>query len=105
MRAYCQRALRHLTDRQRADLDQDELFQDALLRCLTVIGETAFKLSKETQARFPLVPWLRIAAFRHVLVHDYGSVNLDRVWEISSTELTKLDAHLGEILREPPADI
>lgn len=104
MQAYCRRALRHLSGRSRPDLDCDEQFQDAVLRCLTVIGEAAFKLGPATQAVHPQIPWRRIAAFRHVLVHDYGGINLDRVWEVATGELARLDGQLTGILREPPID-
>lgn len=102
MQAYCRRALRHLSGRSRPDLDHDEQFQDALLRCLTVMGEAAYKLGPATQTAHPQIPRRRIAAFRHVLVHDYGGINLDRVWEVATGELARLDGRLSEILPESP---
>lgn len=104
MRAWCERGQRHLSGRTREELERDELFQDGLLRCLSIIGEAAFKLSRPTQQCFPAVPWLRIAAFRHILVHDYGSVNLDRVWQVASTELGPLIQTLSALLDEHPPE-
>lgn len=62
-------------------INQDEflsggIFQDGILRQLTIAGEAAYKVSREIRARHPEVPWNQIAGFRHRVVHDY--FGLDR---------------------------
>ena len=104
MLAFLDRAQRHLEGRTRRDLDCDELFQDGLMRCLSVIGEASYKISKECQQRHSHIPWWQIAAFRHVLVHDYGQVNLDRVWLICQENLATLVAQLRPLIAEPPQE-
>ena len=66
------------------------LVQDAILRQLTVVGEAAYKISRNLKARHPEIPWHQIAGFRHRLVHDYFGIDLDAVWKIATTELPLL---------------
>ena len=64
--------------------------QDAVLRRLEIIGEAASRLSPETQAHFPQVPFRMMRGMRNIIAHDYGDVNLDRVWHTVTTDLVPL---------------
>ncbi|MEA2465402.1 MAG: Ribonuclease HepT-like [Acidobacteriota bacterium] len=35
---------------------------------------------------------------RHILVHEYGRVNYEKVWEVVTDELPALSAELGRYL-------
>ena len=43
--------------RNRADIHSDRFLQLALTRLVEIVGEAAGRVSRETQARFPAVPW------------------------------------------------
>jgi uncharacterized protein with HEPN domain len=58
----------------------DSRTQDAVVRNLEVFGEAAKRISPDIRARFPHVPWRRIAGLRDVLIHQYERVDLDQVW-------------------------
>lgn len=45
------------------------------LRYLQIIGEASQKLTEPTKQLAPQIPWDNIIATRHILVHEYGSVN------------------------------
>jgi uncharacterized protein with HEPN domain len=62
------------------DFMSSELVQDAVLRNIAIIGEAVSKLSDSTTGNHPEVPWRDIAGMRNRLVHDYGGVNLNLVW-------------------------
>ena len=50
------------------------MVQDAVLRNLQVIGESAKRLSEDRKGSRPEIEWQRIVAFRNVLVHTiWGS--------------------------------
>jgi len=68
--------------------------QDAVLRRLEIIGEAASRLSPETQALFPNLPFRAMRGMRNIIVHDYGDVDLDQVWTTASTDLDELIATL-----------
>ncbi len=74
--------------------------QDAVLRNLQTLAESTQRLSDELKAAHPDIDWRRISGFRNVLVHDYLSVNLVRVWEIIERNLPDLKGKILLILQE-----
>ena len=80
------------------DFTCDRIFQDAVLRQLTIVGEASTKLSREFTSRHPEIPWQQIAGFRDRIVHDYFGFNLDTAWQIATVSLPELAALLSPIL-------
>ena len=64
--------------------------QDAVLRRFEIIGEAASRLSPETQAMFPNLPFRSMKGMRNIIVHDYGEVDIDQVWKTATTDLHEL---------------
>jgi len=60
------------------------------------IGENAYKLSKEFVAKYKEIDWEAIEGLRHVLVHDYYTVNFETVWNIIKTDVPTLKGFLAE---------
>lgn len=69
----------------------------AVIYNLQCIGECVYKLSREFIASHPLVDWESIEGLRHVLVHDYYSVDLKTVWTILEGDLAELKDYLFRI--------
>ncbi len=59
----------------------DTKTQDAVLRRFLVAGEAAARLAPGTCAEFPNIPFHKIAGMRNWVVHDYGNVDFEIVWE------------------------
>jgi uncharacterized protein with HEPN domain len=74
--------------------------QDAIIRQLTVAGETASKLSTEFQQNNPQIPWQKIIGFRNRVIHDYFGLDLDAVWKIATEELPVLRAQVIALMAE-----
>ncbi|NUQ36898.1 MAG: DUF86 domain-containing protein [Caldilineales bacterium] len=72
--------------------------QDAVLRNLQTMAETTQRLSDETKALQPQVPWPEITAFRNVLVHDYLGIDIEIVWDITQDEAPELKSAIEAIL-------
>jgi uncharacterized protein with HEPN domain len=64
--------------------------QDAVLRNLQTLAESARRLSAAAKAAQPEVEWRTVAAFRNVLVHEYLGVDLDEVWQIVQRDVPDL---------------
>src|SRR5262245_16118835 len=101
--------LRHMLDaareatgfaagKQRMALNDDRMLVLALVKCLEILGEAAARVSPETRARYPEVPWQVIVGMRNRLIHVYFSVNLDVVWQTVASDLPPLARTLEAIL-------
>lgn len=70
--------------------------QDAVLRRFEIIGEAASRLSPEAQALFPGIPFRAMRGMRNIIVHDYGEVDLELVWQTTEADLPHLIATLEQ---------
>lgn len=66
------------------------LHQHAIAKALENIGEAARKVSDETKAAHPEIPWNQIVALRHRIAHDYFRLDLVRIWEIVQEDVPAL---------------
>ena len=85
-----------------AGLTREDFFsssekQDAVYRRLEVIGEAANRLPDEFRDRYPLIPWNKIVEMRNVLIHEYDSIDLDRVWETIQRDIRELEDYMKSI--------
>jgi uncharacterized protein with HEPN domain len=72
------------------------------VRCLEIISEASRRLSAETRARYPDVPWRQIADVGNVCRHSYDRATLDIVWLTVHDELPVLVAACrAELTRAP----
>ena len=71
--------------------------QDAVHRRLSVIGEAANRLPAEFTDRYPQIPWNKIVGMRNVLIHEYDSIDLDRVWETIQKDIPELEGYIKSI--------
>lgn len=77
----------------------DRQCQYAVIRCLEVIGEVSKRLSPETRQKYAPVEWSAMARMRDMLIHSYGKVDLDDVWETVSRDIPRLIAALEPDIR------
>jgi len=83
----------------RESFASDRQCQYAVIRCLEVIGEVSKRLSPESKERYSTVPWGAMARMRDMLIHSYGKVDLDDVWETVSRDISVLIATLESDIR------
>jgi uncharacterized protein with HEPN domain len=76
----------------------DDLLQAAVERKIEIIGEAARKITDSFQQSHPEVPWSKIMGQRHVLAHDYGRIEHDRIWSVVTEHLPALGAQLESLL-------
>jgi uncharacterized protein with HEPN domain len=76
-----------IAGRVRDDLDHDRLLLFGVVHAIEVIGEAAVKVSEETRAAAPGVPWSAIVAMRNRLAHGYFDIDAGIVWETAVTEV------------------
>ena len=83
---------------------ESEPVKSHVLRHLAIVGQAAFKLSKELKQSHSKVPWSQIADLRHALVRDYFRVNWDHVYQTARDQLPILKPKIESILASLPED-
>ena len=78
----------------------DELIQNWMTGHIQVIGEAARGLPEEFRRHTPSVPWSDIIGMRHVLVHHYFRIDLNRVWRVVSNDAPRLKEMILGLLEE-----
>jgi uncharacterized protein with HEPN domain len=84
----------------RAEFDEDEMRQFALIRLIEVIGEASKQISAESRDSHPEIEWRSIAGMRDRLIHGYDNVNLDVLWKTCTENVPPLIAKLERVLRQ-----
>ena len=78
---------------------KDEVLPAAVLHHLTVIGEAVSHLSDELRERHTQVPWKKIVAIRHRIVHAYFDLDWQILWDAAIGDIPELRQQLAEILK------
>ncbi len=84
----------------RAAYDADEDLRLALAHLVQTLGEAARRVSPDTQARHPQLPWKAIIGMRHKIVHDYMMVDEDILWQVATRQIGPVAELLARIV--PP---
>jgi uncharacterized protein with HEPN domain len=81
---------------------KDTQCQDAVIRRLEIIGEASRRLSDQTRAALPHLPWHDIAGMRNILIHEYDGVDLIAVWDTVRIDLPAIISALQNAI--PPEE-
>ena len=95
-----QQASKFLTNRNRTDLDNDEILVLAVLKLIEIIGEAASAVSPELKYKYKEIPWKQIISVRNRLIRGYFDINYDILWGIANHDLPPLIKNLEKILSE-----
>lgn len=79
----------------------DDRSVDAVVCNLQIIGEAANRLPTQVQHGHPHIPWNRMAEMRHILIHEYHSVDAGLIWATALHDVPPLAQPLQIMLREP----
>ena len=89
-----------MAGKSRADFDADDNLCMSVTHLIQTIGEAARRVSPEFQQTHPEIPWRKVVAMRHKVVHDYLEINFDIVWGTATNDVPLLAADLSKIV--PP---
>ena len=79
-------------------LQSERVRQLALERAIEILGEAARGVSDAMRARYPDIEWEPIAKQRHVIAHDYGTIDHARLWRVTEEHIPALLEQLEAIL-------
>ena len=97
---HAKEAVELIAGKQKTELQRNRVLELALIRLVEIVGEASAKVSYETQAKHPMIPWPQVIGMRNRLIHGYDSVDLDILWDTIELDLPPLIAELGKILGE-----
>jgi len=76
--------------------------RDAVALRISLLGESAHRIDKTTEAALPGIPFRSIRGMRNRIAHDYGAVDFKIVWEVTQTEIKPLIAALEAYFKNRP---
>ena len=76
----------------------DKKLRSAVERQIEIIGEAARHISPQFQNAHPEIPWRLIIAQRNVLIHDYGDVKNERIWQVATIHIPELMRQLAPLI-------
>jgi uncharacterized protein with HEPN domain len=91
------KALHFTANRNREDLNNNEMLAISLVHLLEIIGEAANFVSNDFRKQYPHVPWRKMIGLRNRLIHGYFDINLDIVWDTVLKDLSPLMTDLEKI--------
>ncbi len=72
------------------DFQKSSLHQHAIMKTLEIIGEAANKISQEVKDAHPEIPWKEIVGMRNRLIHEYFSIDAEKVWDTVQNDIPVL---------------
>lgn len=81
---------KHTRNIESDELGLNELLLDSMMFRLIQISENAKKLSDNFKDLYPNIPWKAMYGFRNRIVHDYGHVDLGRVYSTIKSDVPEL---------------
>ena len=66
---------------------ENRMIRYAVERQLMVIGEAANHVSEKYQEDHPEIPWRQMVGQRNVLAHEYGDINIERIWSAATVNI------------------
>ncbi len=78
------------------ELQENEILLDSMMFRMIPLSENVKKLSEEYKRKRPEIPWNAIYGLRNRIVHDYGNVDLNIVFETLKNDIPELLVMLVE---------
>lgn len=82
---------------RRHDLEtflSDRILQRALERCLEILGEAARRVTDEARRDMAEIPWKEIVGLRNIIAHEYGEIDHEILFSITTRDIPRLIASL-----------
>lgn len=80
----------HMKDVDIEELNENEILQDSMLFRMIQLSENAKKLTDQYKQTHSNIPWNAMYGLRNGIVHDYGNVDLNIVFETLKNDIPQL---------------
>lgn len=82
------------------DFENNEVLTSAISFKFVQISENAKKIPEEIIKLYQEIPWYKINGLRNKIVHDYGSIQLEIIYDTILCDFPVLLNMLEEIMKE-----
>ena len=82
--------LNHTKGKSQKEIQDNPLLVDSIMFRLVQITENANKLTDDFKQQNKNIPWRAIKGMRNRIVHDYGEINLDIVYDTVVNSIPEL---------------
>jgi uncharacterized protein with HEPN domain len=69
------------------DFVDDKKTLKAVIRSIEVMGEATKRIPESIRAKYPNVPWKKMAGMRDKLIHEYHGVDLEILWKTINEDI------------------
>lgn len=96
----CERCLDYAAGMDQAAFVADRRTYDATIRNIEIVGEAANNVPRAIWDTHQEIPWRGIVDTRNRIIHGYGVIDDDAVWEIVTRDIPDLMPLLRVLLEE-----
>jgi len=69
------------------DFSKNSLLINTTVRQFEIIGEASNHLSEDLKSKYSNIEWKQIIGLRHILIHEYFSVDVPLIWSVMQYDL------------------
>ena len=80
----------HMRDVDLEELNTNEILLDSMLFRMIQVSENAKRLTDDYRMLHCHIPWSALSGMRNRIVHDYGNVDLNVVYETLKNDIPEL---------------
>ena len=97
---YCKRIEGKVSGVTRESFDEDMDITEIVCFNILQIGELAKRLSDDFITKYNGVPWKNIKGMRDKVAHEYGTIDLDQVWNAATNDIKSLREYCEQIVND-----
>ena len=97
---HCKRTLEKTNGKTEEEFREDRDTQEIVCFNLLQIGELAKHFDKSVLEKYNNVDWVNIKGLRDQIVHGYGNIKPNKIWNIVIEDVPTLFNYCNEILNQ-----
>ena len=79
------------------DYKANTLLRYGFVKCVEIVGEASYKLTKEFREQHPEIEWRDIISMRHILVHGYYQTKDNIIWDTVKNYFPQLKEQIQKL--------